>query len=185
MVAGIVGSASANGGKRAFGEVKSFDGVVLTMSMGNGGTLVAPVADDVQIKIVHRSNKGHAKHSKSPSAGTVADLVPGAKIYRIKVMCEEVVKLRISRAPAASAAAAVVTVRSAGSDDTSDDADEADQETPDNPCDDDEAADDDAEVGVPGSGGDEVDTPDDGSTDDEPADDPADDDGGLVPGLPL
>lgn len=166
--------------RKAFGEVASFDGVMLTVSMGNGGTLVAPVADDVQIKVQHRSNKDHAKHSKKPSNGTVADLVPGATIYRIKVKCSEVVKLRISRAPATSAAAgSVIRVSS------EEPASEGDAE-PTNPCDSDDDADETEAAPPTDDGGVPA-----GDADESPADDDSDDsdldeaeDGDLLNDLP-
>jgi hypothetical protein len=166
--------------RKAFGEVTSFDGVMLTVSMGNGGTLVAPVADDVQIKVEHRSNKGHAKHSKKPSDGTVADLLPGAKILRIKIKCSEVVKLRISRVPApAAAAGSVVRV-------TSDEPTSGEDGGSTNPCDsDDDAAPDEEKATPPTDDGGEPEgdaglPADDGSDDSD-----SDDDGGLLTDLPI
>jgi hypothetical protein len=168
--------------------VTSFDGVMLTISMGNGGTLAAPVADDVQIKVQHRSNKDHAK---KPSNGTIADLVPGAKVMRIKVWCQEVVKVRIVRAPVSTAPGAVVgLVTTASEDATTEDGDAAEE----NPCDrdDDDAT---AEEGsdAPEAGEDEGSADgseaDDATDDDDDAGDTNDvddtDDGGLLPGLPL
>lgn len=171
--------------RKAFGEVTSFDGVMLTLSMGNGGTLVAPVADDVQIKVQHGSHKDHAKHSKKPSNGTVADLVPGATIYRIKVKCSEVVKLRISRAPAPAAAAGSVVRVTSEEPASGDDGHEA------NPCDSDDDADETEAApptddgGVPD--GDEAELPDDDGSDDDDSDDSdsEDDDGGLLTDIPI
>jgi hypothetical protein len=187
MVAGMVSPAFAHRGhegRRAFGEVTAFDGVMLTVSMGNGGSLAAPVADDVQIKVMHRSNKHHAKHSKSPSAGTVADLVPGAKIYRIKIVCSEVVKLRITRAPGAATSAPPARVMTEDSDGDTDDADEAEEAPDNNPCnDDDEASDDDGQDDGASDDGDVVGAPDTGGDVEIPADEADDDEGGLLPGL--
>ena len=173
LVAGLMSPAYAK--RNAFGEITAFDGTMLTVSMGNGGTLVAPVADDVQIKVEHRSNRHHAKHSRKTSNGSIEDLVVGAKIYRIKIVCSEVVKLRISRMPRDEVATAVLT--SVSYDEGVDD------DTDSNPCDDGEGTDDGDEVLPPDDGGDDVEVPgDDGADDGGDAGD--DDDGGLLPGLP-
>lgn len=88
------------GGKPALGEVASFDGTTLTVTMNDGSSFSGVVADDVQIKVEHRGHKAHGKGHKKPSNGSVEDLVTGAKVLRMKVKCDEVVKLRLRRAPA-------------------------------------------------------------------------------------
>lgn len=88
------------GGKKAIGEVASFDGTTLTVTMNDGSSFAGTVADDVQIKVEHRGHKEHGKGHEKPSNGSPEDLAAGAKILRMKVKCDEVVKLRIRRAPA-------------------------------------------------------------------------------------
>ena len=103
MAAPALAKGKGSGGKKPVGTVVSFDGTTLTMQAKDGSTLSAPVADDVQIKVDHRGRKGQDK-AKKPSNGTVADIVAGASVLRIKVKCDEVVKLRLKAAPAPVAA---------------------------------------------------------------------------------
>ena len=103
MAAPALAKGKGSGGKKPVGTVVSFDGTTLTMQAKDGSTLSAPVADDVQIKVDHRGRKGQDK-TKKPSNGTVADIVAGASVLRIKVKCDEVVKLRLKAAAAPVAA---------------------------------------------------------------------------------
>ncbi|HWC14035.1 MAG TPA: hypothetical protein VG929_05525, partial [Actinomycetota bacterium] len=89
-----------HGGKKAIGEILSYDGTTLTVSMTDGTTVAAPVATNVKVKVEHRGKKAHGKGHKKPSNGSVADLKAGAKVLKMKLTCGEVVKLRLRRAPA-------------------------------------------------------------------------------------
>ena len=91
-----------HGGKKAIGEIASFDGTTLTVSMVDGTTFAAPVAADVKIKVEHRGQKAHGKGHKKPSNGSLEDLAAGAKVLKMKVTCDEVDKIRIRRAPAST-----------------------------------------------------------------------------------
>ncbi len=198
LAATLVAPAHAGDGKRAFGSVRSFDGTMLTVDMGNGGTLVAPVDDDVQIKVEHRGKKARGKGHKKPSNGTVADLKPGTMILRIKVVCSEVIKLRLRRAPATQTAAATADDTSSTQSGVLADGETTESTTDDDPCDDDDDADDDTDEKdessdtVPettsggngtGSGDDTDDDAEDSDAEDgDAADDSSDSDGGSDDG---
>jgi hypothetical protein len=112
------------GGKKAIGEVASFDGTTLTVTRTDGSTFTSAVADDVKVKVEHRGHKEHGKGHSKPSNGTTADLVAGAQVLKVKVRCDEVTKVRIRRAPAEATVAPAEPVDS--TDDTESDDTESD-----------------------------------------------------------
>jgi hypothetical protein len=163
------------GGKPAIGEVASFDGTTLTVTMNDGSSFAGAVSDDVQIKVEHRGHKEHGKGHKKPSNGSLEDLTAGAKVLRIKVKCDEVTKLRIRRAPATTTEPVVVATEDLESDVEAPETEVEEPETEEDGCAD-EAEDDSDDVGD--DDGTEADAPeagdDAGSDDDDLLDDATD-----------
>ena len=86
------------GGKKARGEVTSFDAATLALEVAlrNGETFEGTVDPDVQVKLEHRGNHSHGNGHRNPSRGSLDDIVPGAQVLRMKFDDEGVVsKLRL------------------------------------------------------------------------------------------
>jgi hypothetical protein len=86
------------GGKKARGEVTSFDATTLALEVAlrNGETFEGTVDPDVQVKLEHRGNHSHGNGHGNPSRGSLEDIVPGAQVLRMKFDDEGVVdKLRL------------------------------------------------------------------------------------------
>ena len=91
------------GGKKARGEVTSFDmtSLALVVAMRNGDTFEGTVDPDAQVKLEHRGHHSHGQGHGNPSRGSLEDLVAGALVLRMKVDDEGVVhKVRLRKAPA-------------------------------------------------------------------------------------
>ncbi|MEA2461591.1 MAG: hypothetical protein QOH90_1768 [Actinomycetota bacterium] len=90
------------GGKKPIAEVLSFDpgSLQLDLQMNDGSESGQTVDAGVQIKVEHRGAHAHGKGHGNPSRGTLADLVPGTKVLRMKLTGGVVTKLRLRRAAA-------------------------------------------------------------------------------------
>ena len=90
------------GGKKARGEVTSFDmtSLALVVAMRNGDTFEGTVDPDAQVKLEHRGHHSHGQGHGNPSRGSLEDIVAGALVLRMKVDDEGVVhKVRLRKAP--------------------------------------------------------------------------------------
>jgi hypothetical protein len=85
------------GGKKARGEVTSFDATTLALSveLRTGETFEGTVDPDVQVKLEHRGNHSHGHGHGNPSRGSLEDIVPGAQVLRMKTDDGVVEKLRL------------------------------------------------------------------------------------------
>jgi hypothetical protein len=89
------------GGKKARGEVTSFDStsMALVVAMRNGDTFEGTVDPDAQVKMEHRGNHSHGQGHGNPSRGSLEDILPGALVLRMKFDDEGVVdKIRLRKA---------------------------------------------------------------------------------------
>ena len=152
------------GGKKAIGEVVSFDAATaaLVVELTDGEELTASVDPDAQVKLEHRGRHRGEGHG-NPGKGSLADLVAGAKVLRLKFEDELVTKIRLRPAPATA-----LPELPAEDDSTDDTADAA-------PGDDSAGAADDVEE-------DDIDDEDDTDT---PDDDPSGDVEDALPPLPV
>lgn len=85
-------------GKKALGEIVSFDAATSTLVVDLAGDedYTGAVAPDVQVKLDHRgwAKKGGGSHG-NPTEGSVEDLLPGTPVLRMKVEDDLVTKIRI------------------------------------------------------------------------------------------
>ncbi len=88
---------SHKGGKKPVGTVASFDGTTLTVTMKDGSSETAVVAEDTKVKIDHR---GRPAAKGNPTRGDLDDLVEGTLVLRMKTDDGELEKIRIRRAAA-------------------------------------------------------------------------------------
>jgi len=88
---------SSKGGKKAIGEVTSFDvnTGALIVTLNDGTAYVGTVSEDTQIKVEHRGN--NETKTKKPSDGDMSDIAPGVKVLLLKDEGEDgtVEKLRL------------------------------------------------------------------------------------------
>ena len=88
-------------GKKAIGEVVSFDETTMTLTVDLAGDedFTGAVDPDVQVKLDHRGwAKRGGKHG-NPTEGSTDDLLPGTPVLRMKVEDELVTKIRIRPLP--------------------------------------------------------------------------------------
>jgi len=86
------------GGKKPRGEVTSFDATTLALEVAlrSGDTFEGTVDPDAKVKLEHRGNHSHGHGHGNPSRGSLEDIVPGAKVLRMKFDKDGVVdKLRL------------------------------------------------------------------------------------------
>ena len=100
VLAALVAAPAATakpGGKKALGEVVSFDSSTSTLAvrLNDGQTVTATVAPDVQVKLEHRGNHTRGKGHGNPSNGSVDDLVAGAYVLRWKFEDAVLTKVRL------------------------------------------------------------------------------------------
>ena len=97
--------AEKRGGKKPVAEVLSFDQTTLELHllMRDGTETGQTVDAGVQVKVEHRGAHARGKGHGNPSRGSLADLVPGTKVLRIKLTDGVVTKLRLRRAPTLTA----------------------------------------------------------------------------------
>ncbi len=90
------------GGKKAMGEVVSFDASTgsLVVTLTDGSSVSATVSPDVKVKLEHRGSHSRGKGHGNPSSGSLADVVAGAKILKMKERDGLVEKLRLRPAAA-------------------------------------------------------------------------------------
>lgn len=84
-------------GKKAMGEIVSFDAATSTLTVDLPGDedFTGAVDPDVQVKLDHRGwNKRGDLHG-NPTEGSVEDLLPGTPVLRMKVEDDVVTKIRI------------------------------------------------------------------------------------------
>ena len=84
-------------GKKAMGEITSFDPATMTLAVDLAGDedFSGAVDPDVQVKLDHRGwNKRGGGHG-NPSEGSLDDLLPGTPVLRMKVEDDLVTKIRI------------------------------------------------------------------------------------------
>ena len=83
-------------GKKAMGEIVSFDAATSTLVVDLAGDedFTGAVDPDVQVKLDHRGWKKKTSHG-SPSEGSIEDLLPGTPVLRMKVEDDVVTKIRI------------------------------------------------------------------------------------------
>jgi hypothetical protein len=85
-------------GKKALGEVVSFDAATSTLVVDLPGDedFTGAVAPDVQVKLDHRGwiERRDGSHG-NPTEGSVEDLVAGTPVLRMKVEDDLVTKIRI------------------------------------------------------------------------------------------
>ncbi|MDQ4124965.1 MAG: hypothetical protein M3134_05105 [Actinomycetota bacterium] len=174
-----------HGGKKAVGEITSFDRATLTLSVDLPGDddFTGAVDPDVQVKLDHRGwNK---RGGGNPTKGSLDDLLPGTPVLRMKVEDDLVTKIRLrptgeeSPLPPAEDGdededalpgddTPSDDTPADGGDDSADDSDDSDE-----PTDDSDDSDDDSDD----SDGDDADT----NPDDEDLGDPED----ALPPLPV
>ncbi len=91
------------GGKKAVGEVVSFDATTsaLVVALSGGDELTANVDPDVQVKLDHRghANKERERAHGNPTRGSVDDLVAGTPVLRLKLEEGVVTKIRLRPLP--------------------------------------------------------------------------------------
>ena len=92
------------GGKKALGEIVSFDPATsaLVVETTGGDELTVTVDPEVKVKLEHRgryrrSGDGHG----NPSRGSLDDIVGGALVLRLKTEDNAVTKIRLRPAPEA------------------------------------------------------------------------------------
>ena len=90
---------SSKGGKKPIGTVASFDGTTLTVTLNDGSTATATADESTQVKIDHR---GRPAAKGNPTRVSLADLVAGALVLRLKSDEGALEKIRLRRAPAAA-----------------------------------------------------------------------------------
>ena len=85
-------------GKKAVGEIVSFDEATLTLEVDLAGDddFKGAVDPDVQVKLDHRgwARKG-GSHEGNPTKGSLDDLLPGTPVLRLKVEDDVVTKIRL------------------------------------------------------------------------------------------
>lgn len=83
-------------GKKAMGEVVSFDAATSTLVVDLPGDedFTGAVDPDVQVKLDHRGWKKKTSHG-NPTKGSLEDLLPGTPVLRMKVEDDLVTKIRI------------------------------------------------------------------------------------------
>ena len=166
-------------GKKAIGEIVSFDAATSTLTVDLPGDedFTGAVAPDAQVKLDHRgwARKG-SDHEGNPTKGSLEDLVAGTPVLRMKVEDELVTKIRIRPLPDQ----APLPLAEDGTDGDALPGDEA--PAGDTPGEDDSTGDD--PTGEDDPTGDDTSTGDDSTGDEAPADDstgdeaPADDSAG-------
>ncbi len=84
-------------GKKALGEVVSFDAATSTLVVDLPGEedFTGAVAPDVQVKLDHRGWNKRGDSSGNPTEGSVEDLLPGTPVLRMKIEDDLVTKIRI------------------------------------------------------------------------------------------
>lgn len=84
-------------GKKALGEVVSFDAATSTLVVDLPGDedFTGAVAPDVQVKLDHRGWNKRGDTSGNPTEGSVEDLLPGTPVLRMKVEDDLVTKIRV------------------------------------------------------------------------------------------
>jgi hypothetical protein len=85
-------------GKKAMGEVVSFDEATMTLVVDLPGDedFTGAVDPDVQVKVDHRGWAKSGSHG-NPTEGSLEDLVAGTAVLRMKVEDELVTKIRVRR----------------------------------------------------------------------------------------
>jgi hypothetical protein len=84
-------------GKKALGEIVSFDAATSTLVVDVAGDedFTGVVDPDVQVKLDHRGWAKKGGSNGNPTEGSTDDLLPGTPILRMKVEDDLVTKIRI------------------------------------------------------------------------------------------
>ncbi|HEX2195811.1 MAG TPA: hypothetical protein VHJ76_02700 [Actinomycetota bacterium] len=88
-------------GKKAVGEIVSFDEATMTLTVDLRGDedFTGAVDPDVQVKLDHRGWAGRGGDHGNPTEGSTDDLLPGTPVLRMKVEDDLVTKIRIRPLP--------------------------------------------------------------------------------------
>ncbi|MDQ3953108.1 MAG: hypothetical protein M3279_09135 [Actinomycetota bacterium] len=88
-------------GKKALGEVVSFDEATMTLTVDLHGDedFTGAVDPDVQVKLDHRGWAKRRGGHGNPTEGSTDDLLPGTPVLRMKVEDDLVTKIRIRPLP--------------------------------------------------------------------------------------
>lgn len=91
-------------GKKALGEVVSFDEATMTLTVDLPGDedFTGAVDPDVQVKLDHRGWAKRGGDHGNPTEGSTDDLLPGTPVLRMKVEDDLVTKIRIRPLPDAA-----------------------------------------------------------------------------------
>ncbi|HEX2059065.1 MAG TPA: hypothetical protein VHI71_11945 [Actinomycetota bacterium] len=111
-LAGLVAAASApafarssrpkqHRGKKAIGEIVSFDEATMTLTVDLPGEedFTGAVDPDVQVKLDHRGWAKRGGGHGNPTEGSIDDLLPGTPVLRMKTEDDVVTKIRIRPLP--------------------------------------------------------------------------------------